>query len=290
MKSLGQTCKMIRKNKAMTIADISDGIMSNSALSQFENDKITIKADLFLQILSKLNVTFDEFYLNHQFFDDVPCQEMFNSSLQKLLITKSDVDWSKLLNDENYYYSIDNNIRHQHNIVILKQMLRQIKNIEYSSNDTKIITSYLFSCEEWGFYELCLFNNSLNFLSTDYITNLSRYALKKANKYNKIYKHNTVEITVMLNIITKLINSDNDKLISDLLLSVDEKLQAHNNLMYEKNWYNFVKGLFLISINKFEEGSALCEKSIDIFKELELLNYAKIYEEEYSKFVSKMNP
>ncbi|MGM0147855.1 helix-turn-helix domain-containing protein [Enterococcus sp. AZ162] len=63
MKSYGKTIKEIRLSKGILLKGLADKQLSMSLLSQFENEKSTISCERFHHLLSKLEVTFDEFIL-----------------------------------------------------------------------------------------------------------------------------------------------------------------------------------------------------------------------------------
>ncbi|MHA6073449.1 MULTISPECIES: helix-turn-helix domain-containing protein [Enterococcus] len=70
MKSYGKTIKEIRLSKGILLKGLADKQLSMSLLSQFENEKSTISCERFHHLLSKLQVTLDEFILmqNWEYF------------------------------------------------------------------------------------------------------------------------------------------------------------------------------------------------------------------------------
>lgn len=65
--SIRDTFKALRKTRGYTQADISDGIVSKSLISKFENGTSMLAADKLFHIISKLNMSPNEFVgvLNH---------------------------------------------------------------------------------------------------------------------------------------------------------------------------------------------------------------------------------
>src|SRR5690625_4054848 len=64
----GQTLRMIRKQKGITLKKLAEGICSVSFLSKFERGDSDITLGLMTRILDKLMMNFDEFlYVHHDF-------------------------------------------------------------------------------------------------------------------------------------------------------------------------------------------------------------------------------
>lgn len=59
--NLGSKYKQIRQSKDINIYDASKGIISKSQLSRWENDQVSIKIDVLLKLLRRVNVQLDEF-------------------------------------------------------------------------------------------------------------------------------------------------------------------------------------------------------------------------------------
>lgn len=175
MKNYGSTFKWICKSKGLTLSQTSDTIVTPQFLSQFENGKSNIGLDVFIQLLDKLNVTFNEFSIHHASNLDKD-QADFLADLSHAMKTKNQIQLKDLIKKENHQLKQDNNIRHQHNLILLKQYLHFLDGKEFNDEQIDQIVSYLFETDNWCFYELTLFNNSLFCLPIETIESMSHIA------------------------------------------------------------------------------------------------------------------
>lgn len=58
---IGEVVRKLRKNRGLTLKELSDGILSYSALAAFERGKYVISFEKLLQLLNRLNFPLQEF-------------------------------------------------------------------------------------------------------------------------------------------------------------------------------------------------------------------------------------
>ena len=146
--------------------------------------------------------------------------------------------------------------RFQHNVIILKQRLNQFSDFSFNQTDANSIYHYLINCEEWHYYEICLFGNSAFFMSLPQVEKLTRIASQKAHKYEDLLLNSSTFAIVMMNIVNYFLEADHLAPVSSLIKEVDRVL-INQNYFYDKNRLNYLKGIYKIKMGMLEEGKEL---------------------------------
>lgn len=69
MKYLGEIVEDIRQNQNISIANLCEGIISDSTYSRFIRGKTNLASDSFIRIIGRLNMSFEQFlYQNLNIF------------------------------------------------------------------------------------------------------------------------------------------------------------------------------------------------------------------------------
>lgn len=268
MKSyIGPTLRQLRKSKNMTLQDVAHNIISYPFLSKVERGQGELSAYKLLNILDKLNVRVDEFDLMNNILSNSDNSQCSFINTLRTATTSDDLYWiHKLLDEQHEAYKQTNNPRHHHNSILLKQYINRLSELDYDTKDQKIISDYLGSVENWGYYELTLFNNSMFFMSADTLICLSNTAFKKADFFSKLNNHRHLLATVIINIIETLIESNKIEEIPLFIHKGEEQLVGTSHY-YELNKLYYFKGLYSIRQGQ-KEGHALAKQSIQLMRRM----------------------
>lgn len=282
----GQTFRYIRKNKGQTLKAVAEGITTASSISQFENGHIKLNFETLLILLDRLNTTVEEykFLLNEK--SDIPNQNDFHHQLKQAYQERNVTLINHLFQLENLYLVTDNNVRHEHNIILLTQLKNVIEHQESDSSLTDPIKDYLFSCEDWGFYELNLFNNYIPYFPRSYLVELIEFIRKKASIYEGLHPQRKLKALVTLNILSQLIGSEYPKLVNQLFRMVEQDLAGTTDL-YERNYYQFLYGKNQMSLGMIELGQKACNDAIQILEHFGLYKQAKLYQHELERYIER---
>lgn len=282
----GQTFRNIRKNKGQTLKVVAEGITTASSISQFENGHIKFNFETLLRLLDRLNTTVEEFvYLlneNQPNTNQTKFREQFKQAYQQ----RDEYYTRHLIKAEKQYAKEDTNIRHKHNVILLTQLEAIIKNKEPDMILTNEIRDYLFLCDNWGFYELSLFNNFLPYFPRSFIISLAKTIHKKLSTYEGLHPHLNLKVTVTLNILSQLIGWGYPKLVNKLFKMVEQDLEGTTDL-YEKNYYQFLYGKNQMSLGMIELGQKTCKDAIQILEHFGLFKQAKLYQYELERYIER---
>ena len=195
-KNIGEIIREVRKNRGMTLTDLSEGIMSFSSLAEFERGKYVISFDKLIKLLKKLNLSFTEFGFlikeNSDFY------KWWNEIL--LLFEKEDL--KKIFYYEKILRKNAASIQEKCNLIMLNNLI----SIKYDKNhpsesEINFLIDYFWKCGIWTHYDLLLFGNTSNLLSSKSIEVFSNEIIKKINSlFENGYRYEDYIRTIMNNI------------------------------------------------------------------------------------------
>lgn len=272
-KELGKTLRRLRQGKQVSISSLADEHLSKSQISRFERGESEISCSRLLNLLDKLNITIDEFVSTHSkththFFTLL-------SRVRKYYAEKNVTKLLKLLED---YAHKD------YESTMIKAILSSIEpTVEPSEEEVTRLTDYLFSVEQWGYYEIILLGNCSRFINYNTLFLLTKemvtsFAYSEQNKTNKT-------------LVTQLS-------INCLIISIDYSYFDHSHYLIEKiefllrdelNFYEKTVFLYVHGYYKLKQGQVSgkddMRQALQIFKYLgeDALYYS--YKEHYRKEV-----
>lgn len=146
------TFKVLRKVRGYTQADLADGIVSKSLISKFESGASMISADKMLHLISKLNMTANEFVsaLNHYQLDH----------MQRLYCNLNQLHFSGLQGVDSAEKLIVEGATDKFDIlsnIMIKSVLQEMTGQQYiSDRDRYIAGDYLTDIDNWTEFEVKL--------------------------------------------------------------------------------------------------------------------------------------
>lgn len=272
MTEYGIAFKRARKSKNMSQSEVAYGILSAAALSKFENEKSTISADKFVQLLDRIRMSFEEF--SFIYLDDLEnSQSSFLLNLNQARQDENIIQIQQLINKELSLFQLNNNIIHKHNITHCNQVINNILSKPYDMVEVDKIYDFLFSIVNWGYYEVSLFANMIFCFNINQIRHLSKEATKKTLLYKRLSKNRFDLVILLQNIVSRLIKEQILESAKDLLGEVDELLR-NTQYLYEMNRQKYLYGLYYIMFGDVEAGKKKCMEAIHIFSEFNLYSKA----------------
>lgn len=262
MNRYGHLLKLLREQKGISQFDLSDGILSKNHLSKIERGENDISFQTLLKLLDRLNISLFEFEL---LLDKT--QNNQSTFLKDLSIAVANNDLyllNELLTREIELKSKSDNIRHKHNVILLKAYIDKFSNTPLNHHEIQEIIQYILTVDECGRYEISLFGNFVGFMSSDMRHKLVKMIYRKSQLFCSEKNYTEIFTRILLNvcyadIMEKKFNSAIE------VIDIIEKHLNHTELYYEKNQCKFFKGLYLIGIKNRDEGEKLCKKSLEFF-------------------------
>ena len=283
MNRYGHLLKLLREQKGISQFDLSDGILSKNHLSKIERGENDISFQTLLKLLDRLNISLFEFEL---LLDKT--QDNQSTFLKDLSIAVANNDLyllNELLTREIELKSKSDNIRHKHNVILLKAYIDKFSNTPLNHHEIQEIIQYILTVDECGRYEISLFGNFVGFMSSDMRHKLVKMIYRKSQLFCSEKNYTEIFTRILLNvcyadIMEKKFNSAIE------VIDIIEKHLNHTELYYEKNQCKFFKGLYLIGTQNKEEGEKLCKKCIEFFYFMNDISKAIEHQKVFTKFVN----
>lgn len=192
---------------------------------------------------------------------------------------------NELLTREIELKSKSDNIRHKHNVILLKAYIDKFSNTPLNHHEIQEIIQYILTVDECGRYEISLFGNFVGFMSSDMRHKLVKMIYRKSQLFCSEKNYTEIFTRILLNvcyadIMEKKFNSAIE------VIDIIEKHLNHTELYYEKNQCKFFKGLYLIGTQNKEEGEKLCKKCIEFFYFMNDISKAIEHQKVFTKFVN----
>ncbi|WP_208559378.1 helix-turn-helix domain-containing protein [Marinilactibacillus kalidii] len=265
--NIGEIIKYIRLSKNINSKNVYSGILSRPAISKFEKGLSDTTSHKLFEILENLNISLEEFFFFynlekvkddndflHNYFE-----AFYSNDVKKLSVLKSS---NKEMFESSY------KIKYLHYSALADLTLTYITHENVNEKSFKIIKSYLLDCEEWTYYELVLFTNSLDFFPEELILLLYKRARTKLTSFSQLRKYNNEVFTLILNILVFFIERNNivkcDYFYNELL----QNTSLNNNKMYERTMMIFFENLLFMM--KTKKSNNEVEKIISIFNYLDM--------------------
>lgn len=243
MEQIGKTFRKLQKERGHTLKTMSEGIVSFSYLSKFEQGKSDITLSTLIKLLQRLNISINEFL----FFNKIIITE-YNQLFKKVSIVYSKNNIPKLLEfseDELSLYHETGNPYHKCNAIMISAIVYDIdESYGVSAEDKEFLIDYLVNCTYWSKYEVSLFGNAHAIFSASSLLVLLKEIEKRADDY-KIKNQNVRELIMVLeNVCLSLLRAGKVEEAKEVSISLDGFMGT--NYYYEKTRKLFIDGLVLI--------------------------------------------
>ncbi|TFB14264.1 Rgg/GadR/MutR family transcriptional regulator [Filobacillus milosensis] len=285
LESYGSTFREIRKQKGFTLQELAEGIVSVSFLSKFERDQSEISLSLFKLLLSRLAVSFDEFFYLHN--ENADHFEKFFKRIQEAYLEE---DVSFLEQMKYKQLSIWKNTKARTarcNVIAIERLIDLIKKQTISSSDEDIqfLYDFLFNVEVWGKYELLLYNLTMHLLPIEMVITLSRTAYKKSARYQGMKNGKQMVATVLLNTMVTLTGIPNQTVhpYAEEFLNYLEQINLDDVDIAEKLSRKSVRGYYELKTGNISKGEEIIRAVISFYRTLESHQLAD-KEEKYLEF------
>lgn len=283
MNRYGHLLKLLREQKELSQSDLSDGILSKNHLSKIERGENDISFQTILKLLDRLNISLFEFEL---LLDKTQNnQSTFLKDLSIAVVNNDLYLLNELLTREIELKSKSNNIRHKHNVILLKAYIDKFSNTPFNYHDIQEIIQYLLTVDECGRYEISLFGNFVGFMSSDMRHKLMKMINRKSQLFHSDKNYTEIFTRILLNVCYADLMEAKFNSAREVIDIIENHLN-HTELYYEKNQCNFFKGLYLIGTKNRDEGEKLCKKCIEFFYFMNDISKAIEHQKVFNKFVN----
>lgn len=275
--SLGKTIKQIRKMKNIKLKHVCGNVIEMGNYWRFEQGQISVSADTFYQIVSNLNISFEEFSFYHENLAESKLNQwgkQMISAFQVLDANKLE-QISSLALDE---FNKTQQIKYQHLYFLAMIYIDSINKDVIDPLPISQLKEYLMNCEHWGYYEVSLFNNVLFcFGDIDTIFVLYKRMNQSYLRSKPLHKTPNAEIMLATNIISMCIKEKAYSKAQEINTLIQSQ-EIGERSMFARTLLLWCNGLInKIVLNK-DEGLEQIEVSLKIMETLKMESTLKMFE------------
>lgn len=269
---MGKLIRVIRKNKNLKSKDVYKDILTRPAISRFERGQSDTTAEKLFQILRNMNITLEEFYFQYNGnaeSDDFLTVDAYTEAYYAKDLSKL----ADLERDAKMRYEETANIKFLHYAAIIHLFQRKLSYQPVSNEHFSIIRDYLVACETWGYYEVVLFTNSLDFFPADLIDALYPTVKLKMTEFNRIRRYKNELFSLISNVLVLYLEKNNADKSAYYYAELESAVSNSDNRMYEHAILLFFKELIALIKNKQES----IHQMHTILQTFELLGMERIH-------------
>lgn len=285
----GQAFKELRESKNVSTRFLSElSEKSNSSrkisasnISKFEREETNIGFPKIVNLLNVLNIPINEYILKVEELKDSVMDD-FNGINEAF--RKNDISRLQFLEDR-YLASKEELIRNEHLSVLCHALKKRLTKEPVETAKIEVIQHYLFSIDNWQYYEVALFTNIIFIFDGEVIGLLAKKAVKVLNNYNQISRYSDEMVLMLMNVVVVMLEKRQLDLVRTYIFKIEDYLSG-SRYIYERIKCSFLNGCCYYLTGDKDKGEKLAEAAVRNMELFELENEAKahkIYFEELKK-------
>lgn len=245
--NFGKTISNIRKNKHISIQQITANTITKSSYNRFINGETQPSINSFLTLLQNLHVSFEEFlYISRgykpDYFNEIAMQ------IRDATITRN----ISLLQEihatiSTYAQQEPNNQTYFHLQCVTTLILNFLQDDPFDQTAKNTLLNYLLKCDVWTHYEHTLFNSVIFIFDPSAVNAMEKRIIRNLDSYELMHIYGN-ESFRSLCVILAFDISHQDLLSAIKVVSKLENFSLHEDMLFEKTLYKLFSGIvFLLS-------------------------------------------
>lgn len=277
--NIGKVIHEIRLNKNIPVNKVYQSLLSRPVISKFEKGLSDTTVNRFLKILDNLHMTLEEFEITY--LRDENRHSYYTNGYIKYYGSKDIKKLEELQNEAIREYENTGSEKFNHYQAVISLLISELTGTKHKNQSIFVVQNYLMKCDNWGYYEVTLFSNTLSFLLDELVDLVYKQAAKLllVTQMKKRYR-NEFSFLVM-NILEMKILSKNMESMSFYLSELKKmKLDTVDN-MYTQAMIKYFTAIVEYIITGVE-GDAI-HSIINTFNFLEMLVDKELCEDFYTR-------
>lgn len=231
MKDYGKTYRDIRKNKGITQSEICKDFISRTSLSKFENGKVIPSVQTFIELLNRIDVSFNEFLYINQGYRSNEKQRILN----RFYSLFSNKEISTLLDLKQECYTFQEK-SFSKTIDLLIYVIDSL--VELSTNNETVIPclprilltipwEYMQKYSWWSIDDIKLINCCLYMFPIETAMSIAEQLVIQLQRYNNLENTSSLQCAIYLNIVLLCLQNQQQKnaeVILELALPLAKKI------------------------------------------------------------------
>lgn len=262
----GEMVRQLRRDKGLTLEDLSDNILSTSQLSRFEREESEVTIGIFHQLLQRLGLDYEEFMAfssemsltKRQYFFRKIDQLYHQNKVAELLVLEHEIEVSEEVDP---YF-----------LTMYRCVLATLdEKFSPSEEEVKDLADYLFGLDYWGQYEMTLLGNCVDQLSYDTVFLLTKELLSKSSSYLSLDKNRRLAVQLSLNVLRRSTDLNHFEQANYLVNNISQLL-IYEDEFYEKCLFRYEEGYL-----SYQMGHANKEQMKEALTVLQILSPESMY-------------
>ncbi|KPN96720.1 helix-turn-helix domain-containing protein [Lysinibacillus sp. ZYM-1] len=164
---VGKVIRDIRISKNIPSNKVYKNILSRPAIAKFEKGLSDTTVEKFFEIINVLNITLEEFEVIYK--NDGNKDLLYTRKYIEAYYNKDLAALKQITIDAKKDYLITGNEKFRHYQALVSLLIDDLNGTTEYREDLDVIQNYLMNCNNWGYYEVTLFTNTLSFYSNELI-------------------------------------------------------------------------------------------------------------------------
>ncbi|EME8110070.1 helix-turn-helix domain-containing protein [Enterococcus faecium] len=275
---LGLTIRKIRVEKGLTQKEVCKGIVTMSYYSRIERNISEPTISVFLEILQRLNISFDEFMFIHLNYKE----------------SSSDFWWYRL---SDLYHS--GNIEELQKINTILETSSNKNVLQYivqlcitrlrgnipEPNENMPIVNKLMTMDLWTSEEIKIFISIMDILPLETVTVIVNRILKKRTLYSKSKGFHSPYNKILINSTLLCIDASQFSKAKKYLIEYQKSLDTRD--FYGRAMAVYLEGLLLVMTGDSTIGKQKINRFFDICESLDLNHFSKKYKDYFERLTNK---
>lgn len=282
---LGVLLKEIRVSRKMTLETLADNILSIAQLSKFENGKTNITVDKLLQLLDRLNITYEEFFAEAKKFTKSHIESL--SVIMSRKYIEQDVHaLNTLYKSQVEAYEKTNIQFYNLNSIIIASLLENLtKEKRVTESMRNEVSEYLFEVENWRSYEVLLFGNCIHILKLSMLKMITGELLKSPILSVQTSKNRQMKIQLLYNVALKMIEADEVQFTKQLINEIKSSLENDESLLLDRLRVHYLEGYLNYHCGERAEGIRLMKETLDTLDIFDCQNLKRNFNSHFNKII-----
>ncbi|MCV3296342.1 hypothetical protein NRF22_04340 [Oenococcus kitaharae] len=281
-KKIGETFRQLRKEEKYKGPDLVAGITSISSLNKFEKGDLNLSFAKVIMLLDRLHISADEFIQLIEPDFGRSYQDLINKIYQDY-VHKDIRSLREALDDVAKRYQ---NEESNFGILIQAVVVALIKDLDpnfvVEPEINNQLFDYLMAVENWGNFQISIFNNCLTILSSQMIHSIMKELAFKISKMAHVHDNQEYALTAIVNAVEVLLNR-NDLAGAQQLVRFFENAQLSQEASVIRIKLAFFKNLLSKNSDALQDNSSL----IHTLRVIGSKQLASSYEEYQEKFLQE---
>lgn len=164
---VGKVIRDIRISKNLPSNKVYKNILSRPAIARFEKGLSDTTVEKFFEIIDVLNITLEEFEVIYKKEENKDLH--YTRKYIEAYYNKDVVVLKQITIDAQNDYMITGNVKFRHYQALVSLLIDDLSGTDDYGSDLNVLQDYLINCNNWGYYEVTLFTNTMSFYSNELI-------------------------------------------------------------------------------------------------------------------------